>query len=313
MASGKGDIRAHDSSAHKLEFVGAGGVWQIAVLDWACRDVMQIERIAAFALEGRGGNPAGVVIGDALPSHAEMQRVAREVGYSETAFAAREGDLWQVRYFAPESEVPFCGHATIALGCALGQRFGEGRYDLQTSQARISVEAALIDAGWQAVLTSPPTWSKPMPPALQAELLRQFGLTEADLDAILSPHLAHAGATHAVLALHNRATLAAMHYGFETMLALMQREGLTSISLIYREDADTFVARNAFAVGGVVEDPATGAAAAALGGLLVDLGRSAGSFTIRQGEDMGAPSLLHVTVTGQKGAGVRVGGSTRLL
>lgn len=240
-----------------------------------------------------------------------MQRVAREVGYSETAFAARDGDLWQVRYFAPESEVAFCGHATIALGCALGQRFGAGRYDLQTSQARISVEATVSDAGWQAVLTSPPTWSKPMPPALQADLLRQFGLSAADLDLNLPPHLAHAGATHAVLTLHNRATLAAMHYDFAPTLALMQREGLTTISLLCREDADSFVARNAFAVGGVVEDPATGAAAAALGGLLVDLGRGAGSFTIRQGEDMGAPSLLHVTVTGQKGDGVRVGGATR--
>lgn len=274
---------------------------------------MQIERIAAFALGDQGGNPAGVLIGAALPSPEDMQRIAREVGYSETAFAARDGDGWQVRYFAPESEVPFCGHATIALGCALGRRFGAGRYELQLSQARISVEATETPDGWQAVLTSPPTWSKPMPPALHAELLRQFGLTEADLDATLSPHLAHAGATHAVLALHNRATLAAMHYDFAPMLALMQRESLTTISLIYREDADRFVARNAFAVGGVVEDPATGAAAAALGGLLVDLGRGAGSFTIRQGEDMGAPSLLHVSVTGQKGAGVRVGGAARLL
>jgi PhzF family phenazine biosynthesis protein len=276
-------------------------------------DVMQIERIAAFALGDQGGNPAGVVIGDVLPSRAEMQTVAREVGYSETVFAARDGDLWQVRYFAPQAEVPFCGHATIALGCALGQRFGAGRYALQLSQARISVEATLTDAGWQAVLTSPPAWSKPMPAALQTELLRQFGLTEVDLDPSLPPHLAHAGATHAILALRNRATLAAMHYDFAPMLALMQREGLTTISLLYREDADTFVARNAFAVGGVVEDPATGAAAAALGGLLVDLGRGPGSFTIRQGEDMGAPSRLHVTVTGQSGDGVRVGGAARVL
>lgn len=274
---------------------------------------MQIERIAAFALGDQGGNPAGVVIGEALPSAADMQRVAREVGYSETVFAAQEGDGWQVRYFAPESEVPFCGHATIALGCALGQRFGAGRYALQLSQARISVEAELTPQGWQAVLTSPPTWSKPMPVVLQAELLRHFGLAQTDLDPDLPPHLAHAGADHAVLALNSRATLAAMHYAFAPMLALMQREALTTISLIYRESPDVFVARNAFAIGGVIEDPATGAAAAALGGLLVDLGRGAGHFTIRQGEDMAAPSLLHVSVTGQSGDGVRVGGAARLL
>lgn len=275
---------------------------------------MQIERLAAFALGDQGGNPAGVVIGEMLPDRDVMQQVARAVGYSETAFAARTGDGWQVRYFAPEAEVPFCGHATIALGCALGRRFGAGRYELQLSQARISVEAELDAQGWQATLTSPPTWSKPMPAALQAELLGHFGLTQADLDPSLAPHLAHGGANHAILALHSRATLAAMAYDFDAVRALMLREGLNAtISLIWRETADVFVARNAFAVGGVVEDPATGAAAAALGGLLVDLGRGPGRFVIRQGEDMGAASLLHVTVTGQKGCGVGVRGAARVL
>ncbi|OYU38428.1 MAG: PhzF family phenazine biosynthesis protein [Pseudorhodobacter sp. PARRP1] len=274
---------------------------------------MQIERIAAFALGDQGGNPAGVVIGAALPSRADMQRIAREVGYSETAFAARDGDGWQVRYFAPDAEVPFCGHATIALGCALGQRFGAGRYDLHLSQAQISVEAEQGAQGWQAVLTSPPTWSRAMPADMQDALLAHFGLTEADLDPSLPPHLAHGGATHGVFALRSRATLAAMAYDFDAVRALMLAADLTTISLIWRESADVFVCRNAFAVGGVVEDPATGAAAAALGGLLVDLGRGPGRFAIRQGEDMGAPSLIHVTVTGQSGDGVRVAGAARVL
>ena len=71
---------------------------------------MEIHRIAAFAHEGRGGNPAGVVLLDTLAETEEMQLVAAEVGYSETAFAAPETaakDHWRVRYFSPESEVPF--------------------------------------------------------------------------------------------------------------------------------------------------------------------------------------------------------------
>lgn len=274
---------------------------------------MQIDRIAAFAMGDQGGNPAGVVIGDALPAREVMQRVAREVGYSETAFAARAGDHWQVRYFAPEAEVPFCGHATIALGCALGQRFGAGRYDLQLSQARIRVEAEQSAHGWQATLASPPTWSKPLPQLLLADVLALFGLAPGDLDPSLPPHLAHAGATHVVLTLQSRAKLAAMAYDFAAGLSLMQAAGLTTISLLWREGADSFVARNAFAVGGVVEDPATGAAAAALGGLLVDLGCGASRFSIRQGEDMGAPSQLWVEVSGKIGASVRVSGAARAL
>ncbi|TIM62386.1 MAG: PhzF family phenazine biosynthesis protein, partial [Mesorhizobium sp.] len=101
---------------------------------------MDVLRIAAFSDGNSGGNPAGVVIGEVLPDAADMQRVAAEVGFSETAFAAREGDGWRVRYFSPESEVPFCGHATIALGAALVRKFGDGIFKLLLNQAAITVE-----------------------------------------------------------------------------------------------------------------------------------------------------------------------------
>ncbi|MEO1613228.1 MAG: PhzF family phenazine biosynthesis protein, partial [Pseudomonadota bacterium] len=130
---------------------------------------MDIERISAFSVGEDGGNPAGVVIGDAHPEATDMARIAAEVGYSETAFAARMGEAWRVRYFAPASEVPFCGHATIALGAALGGRFGVGVYDLILNDARISVEAM---AGARAALTSPPTSQPELDPALTTEARR---------------------------------------------------------------------------------------------------------------------------------------------
>ena len=101
---------------------------------------MNLIRIAAFADNAEGGNPAGVLIGDELPSEAEMRRIAAEVGYSETAFAMPQGEAWRVRYFSPESEVPFCGHATIALGAALAQQYGDGVYPLILNEAEITVE-----------------------------------------------------------------------------------------------------------------------------------------------------------------------------
>ena len=83
---------------------------------------MDVQRIAAFSDGSSGGNPAGVVLCDILPDATAMQEVAAEVGYSETVFAAPMEDHWRVRYFAPEVEVDFCGHATIALGAALALR-----------------------------------------------------------------------------------------------------------------------------------------------------------------------------------------------
>ena len=83
-------------------------------------------RLAAFTADPRGGNPAGVWIGDALLPPDQMRRIAADVGYSETAFLAPDGSglpgRFRVRYFSPLAEVPFCGHATIASGVALSDR-----------------------------------------------------------------------------------------------------------------------------------------------------------------------------------------------
>jgi PhzF family phenazine biosynthesis protein len=62
---------------------------------------MTVLRLAAFSHNGRGGNPAGVAFYETMPSEAEMLRIAKEVGYSETAFLVKQDKDWRVRYFAP--------------------------------------------------------------------------------------------------------------------------------------------------------------------------------------------------------------------
>lgn len=273
---------------------------------------MTPERIAAFSNGPVGGNPAGVVIADAMPDPAAMQRVAAEIGYSETAFAAPEGDAWRVRYFAPAVEVDFCGHATIALGAALARREGSGAFALRINRARIAVEARFSGPDWGASFLSPPTRSGPVAPPVLAEALDLFGLTAADLDPRLPPAVAHGGGDHLVLALSDRARLAAMRYDLGAGRALAGREGFVTFALIHAEEPRLFHARNAFPIGGVVEDPATGAAAAALAGYLRDCGwPHGGAIVIRQGEDMGVPCRLAVRIPPGRGAGVHVSGDVR--
>ena len=83
----------------------------------------------------------------------------------------------------------------------------------------------------------------------------------------------------------------------------MQEDGLTTLQLIWRESESLFRARNPFPVGGVYEDPATGAAAAALGGYLRDAGllEAPARFEIRQGDFMGRPSRISVSVPASGG------------
>jgi PhzF family phenazine biosynthesis protein len=271
-------------------------------------------RIAAFCDGDQGGNPAGVWIGPALPPEAEMQRLAHEVGFSETAFAARSGDGFRVRYFSPAAEVAFCGHATIALGAALARSFGDGVYRLALNQADITVEGRHDGQRIAAALQSPPTRSAPADPQLVAAALDLFGYREADLEPRIPPGLAHAGNDHLVLALASRELLAAMRYELQAGRELMLAHGLVTIVLAWAESARLFHTRNPFAVGGVVEDPATGAGTAALAGYLRDLGwPHGGAIEVVQGEDMGMRSRLHADIGSEPGSSIRVAGTARFM
>ena len=275
---------------------------------------MEILRIAAFSHNNAGGNPAGVVLADKMPGDDEMLRVAAEVGYSETAFLAPVEGGWRVRYFAPEREVPFCGHATIASGAALGNHSGAGEYRLFLNNGEISISVEAGETDFNVALQSPPTWSKLADPNLVDTVLNLFHLRSADLNPEFPVSLAFAGAQHLIFVLNNRSTLANMDYDFDSVKSIMLQQDLITISLLVNESEKLFHSRNAFAYGGVVEDPATGAAAAALAGYLRDIGwPGASQFEILQGFDMGAASRLLVDYSATKGASVRVSGATRYI
>ncbi|MEO1540732.1 MAG: PhzF family phenazine biosynthesis protein [Pseudomonadota bacterium] len=274
---------------------------------------MGLQRLAAFANDGTGGNPAGVLITDTLPDEAEMQRIAAEVGYSETVFAAPTFDGFRTRYFAPEQEVPFCGHATIALGAALGAARGADNYRLILNDSDISVRAYREGDVWGAELTSPPSRHAPVTAQVREEAMALFGLTESAMSDALPVTRIHAGADHLAMPLKDRATLAAMQYDQDAGAVFMRREGLITIALFWEETPQTLHVRNAFAAGGVYEDPATGAAAAALTAWFRDgLNRSA-PLDLRQGDDMGHPSRILTEALEGEGSPVRVRGMTRPL
>lgn len=273
-----------------------------------------VQHIAAFSAGNTGGNPAGILVADELPSIDEMQRLAKEVGYAETVFAAKKEDAWRVRYFSPASEIPFCGHATIALGAALAIKEGDGTFKLRLNNGDISVEGRREAGQYAAALQSPPTRSERIHQGALEEALKLFNLQPADLNPEFRPARIHAGADHLALMLSSRQTLASMAYDFENGQKLMQKHGWVTILLCYAETPRKFHVRNPFAYGGVYEDPATGAAAAALGGYLRDIGWAhGGSIEIHQGDDMGMPCRLYAEIQPNIGSSIRVSGSARLM
>ena len=275
----------------------------------------ELFRLAAFTLDPAGGNPAGVWIGDSLPTAAEMQRIAVEVGYSETAFLAPDGtgrrEAHRVRYFSPAAEVPFCGHATIASGVVLAERAGPARFLLTTNDGLVTVDTGRgPDGHVRATLTSVPPRVRDAGPALLADVLRALDWRQEELDRALPPAVGYAGVSHLILAAAAYERLRSLEYDFERLRSIMLAADLTTVQLVWREAVDRFRARDPFPVGNVVEDPATGAAAAALGAYLRWRGelRPPARFTVSQGVEMGRPSLLEVEVPDATG-GIRVTGT----
>jgi PhzF family phenazine biosynthesis protein len=272
-----------------------------------------VTRYAAFTDTPTGGNPAGVALDAGGLSDREMLEIAAEVGYSETAFLQQRSGApheFDVRYFSPQAEVPFCGHATIAAAVALADRDGPGDLVFNVSAGPVAVRTRTDAAGTvTASLTSVGTRVEAVDQDVLHEALGALRWDATDLDPELPPRVAYAGARHLILGARTRERLALLEYDFERLKRMMLELDLTTVDLVWRERDDLYHARNPFPVGGVYEDSATGAAAAAFGGYLrsLELVAPPARVTVLQGHDMGRPSLLTLDIPAGD-AGVTVTG-----
>jgi PhzF family phenazine biosynthesis protein len=283
----------------------------------------EVLRYTAFSDDPAGGNPAGVVLDASGLDDDAMLAIAAEVGYSESAFLTappegldgQPGRAFTIRDFSPKAEVPFCGHATVATAVALGERMGPGDLLFSTRAGIVPVTVSEDGGTLRATLTTVEPHSEAISDADLTEALAALRWPVADLDPAIPPRIAFAGARHLVLAAATRARLADLAYDFDRLEALMRRLDLTTVQLVWREAERVFHVRDPFPVGGVVEDPATGAAAGAFGAYARELGLvpEASVLTLHQGEDMGRPGVLTVELSeGDKrvrvsGTGTRIG------
>ncbi|MGA8114446.1 MAG: PhzF family phenazine biosynthesis isomerase [Actinocatenispora sp.] len=275
----------------------------------------ELLRYTAFDVNGAGGNPAGVVLDAGALDDEQMQATAAAVGYSETAFVipgdTPSGRRLRIRYFSPLAEVPFCGHATIATAVAIAERSGPGGLVFDTAAGEVAVETRAGDGRILATLTSVAPSIRTVDEDDLTGALAALRWRRAELDPALPPRVANAGADHLVLAAASRERLADLDYDRDALGALMARLGWTTVHLVWRESDDVFHARDPFPPGGVVEDAATGAAAAAFGAYLreLELVGPPARVIIRQGEDMGRPSRLLVDILPGGTTGIRVSGT----
>jgi trans-2,3-dihydro-3-hydroxyanthranilate isomerase len=252
------------------------------------------------------GNPLAVVPdGDGL-SDAQMQGLARELGISETVFALDEAR--RMRIFTPMTELPLAGHPTV--GCALelarlGRIPGEGRWVFQTGAGDTPVD---LGDGVATMTQAEPELG------LEHDVAAVTAALQVSEDVLASPPrmCTTTGVRQLFAEVRDREALASLSP--DTALVA----GLENVDLLsaWCEAGDGEVAQRGFAPQmGIVEDPATGSAAGALGALRVFRGASPGAVVVRQGEEIGRPSEMRVHVDGEPGTPteVRVGGRAVLV
>src|SRR5262245_5646373 len=100
-----------------------------------------IYQVDAFTARPFGGNPAAVMPLPEFLDDSVLQAVALENNVSETAFLTREGPDWRLRWFTPVTEVPLCGHATLASAWVVTERLdpGCGRIVFHTASGPLTV------------------------------------------------------------------------------------------------------------------------------------------------------------------------------
>lgn len=254
-----------------------------------------------------GGNQLAVIPDAAhLPEHL-LQIIAREFNYSESTFVyppTSADHTAKVRIFTPNMEVPFAGHPTIGTAVALSD-LGYGS-DL-VLELGVGPIAAKVSGNSAEFTTHVPLQTFGQP---EIELVaRALGLPETSIRLQSHPPVqAGVGLDFVMVELTDRAQLSAISLNIDGFREGRRRypSGLDFAIMAYCRDGDQLDARMFAPLDDIPEDPATGSACAALGAMLGNITGQSGPFLISQGQDMGRPSKI--TVTLPETGGVTVAG-----
>lgn len=253
-----------------------------------------------FAEKKYAGNQLAVVVTHNPILDAEMQQIAREINFSETAFilseAARKGG-YDVRIFTPAQEVPFAGHPTLGTAHIIRSEILRGSggtivLNLKVGQISVSLEQ---DVYWMKQIE--PTFGEILKPESIASVL---GLTVKDIDTRFPVQEVSTGLPHIIVPLRSldclkraktdRAKYFELVKGTQAkaVLVFCPEPHLTQNDISVRMFADAF---------GISEDPATGSGNGCLAGYLVKhryFNRAEIDLRSEQGFEIGRPSLLYL-------------------
>ena len=259
--------------------------------------------VDVFAEEKYAGNQLAVFRGGASLSTLEMQRIAREMNFSETTFIVSEEENqggYDVRIFTPKEEVPFAGHPTLGTAHIIRSEILGGNLD------RVTLN---LTAGQIPVTFNPEpgglSWMKQIEPVFGeqldlVQLAAVLNLSPAEMDERFPVEEVSTGLPFIIVPLKNLAVLQKARVNLDKLFALIEHTWAKGI-LIFCPEAHSRIDHLSVRVFvdalGVPEDPATGSGNGCLAGYLVRhryWGQPAIDVTCEQGFEIGRPSFLYL-------------------
>lgn len=256
---------------------------------------MEAHLYKAFPRGNKGGNAAGIVLLDDFSDDARMQMVAKEIGFSETAFGtALSAQTFKLRFFTPKTEVPLCGHATIAFLNHLRQKgiVAEGPVLLETKagsfRAVVKKDSACIE------IAAPLIGEE----VAAGAAFHALGIAKDEKGPIPATVI-QTGIKEIFVEVKDRRILASLAPAEERIETFCQKFGVDGVYVFARDPLEkTAIAsgRNFLPAIGIPEESATGTASVSLAALLHDRGVKCGIYRFEQGDFMGEPSWVEVSL-----------------
>ena len=274
-----------------------------------------IYQVDAFTREKLAGNPAGVVPDAQGLTEDQMQRIARELNNSETAFLfpGKPGKYdVQIRFFTPTREVPLCGHGTVASHYVRAMLLGLGEHTrvIQLSgSGTFPVEVEKRDGDYRIVMFQRRAdLSAPLSPEHRARLLSALGIGEEALRPDCPLVIASTGASKVMVGLNSLEVLQGLTPDMQALTRLSGDIGSNGyhVFTLHPGEEPLVHARMFAPANGNPEDPVTGTANGPLGaylvrfGLLPNTGKEV-SFTVIQGEAIRRAGTMEVRVAPEAG------------
>ena len=251
-----------------------------------------VQILSAFAENGLGGNPAGVVLNADELSDKNKLEIAKKVGLSETAFVSKSKTAdFKLDFFTPNKQIAHCGHATIAAFSYLRQ-IGVLKNDSSSKET--------IDGNRKIEMIGDLAFMEQLAPKYvdvnnkESEILKSLGLQKNDLIPNAPIQLVNTGNSFLLVPVKTQAILKRINPDFNLINKVSEAFDLIGY-YVFSNDTDTSeydaTSRMFGPRYGIMEEAGTGMAAGPLGCYLFDILKiNKTNFQIQQGKYMKAPS-----------------------